>query len=99
MIKTKHPKDPFSYLWFIGVNPQRQNKGIGSAFIQDVVAECERCIFRTKLYHRSAANLTTYSGAKFTSIPGQTLPVIPLESLPDIPGKIFSDEEIWIKIG
>lgn len=42
MIKTKHPREPFSYLWFIGVNPQRQNKGIGSAFIQDVINECER---------------------------------------------------------
>lgn len=42
MIKAKHPKEPFSYLWFIGVNPQRQNKGIGSAFIRDVIDECER---------------------------------------------------------
>lgn len=42
MIKSKHPKEPFSYLWFIGVNPQHQNKGIGSAFIRDVINECER---------------------------------------------------------
>lgn len=42
MIKSNHPKQPFSYLWFIGVNPQRQNKGIGSAFIMDVINECER---------------------------------------------------------
>ena len=49
----------------------------------------QTCIFRTILYHRSAANLTTYSGAKFTTIPDQTLPVIPLESLPDISFKDF----------
>ena len=48
-----------------------------------------KCVFRTILYHRSAANLTTYSGAKFTTIPDQTLPVIPLESLPDISFKDF----------
>ena len=42
LIKNKHPKQPFSYLWFIGVNPQRQNKGIGSAFMRDVIHECER---------------------------------------------------------
>ena len=42
MIKSNHPKDSFAYLWFIGVNPVEQNKGIGSAFIQEVIAECER---------------------------------------------------------
>src|SRR5688572_4364881 len=42
MIKNNHPKDPFAYLWFIGVNPSEQNKGIGSAFILEVIAECER---------------------------------------------------------
>ena len=57
------------------------------------------CIFRTILYHRSDANLTTYSGAKFTSIPDQTLPVIPLESLPDIPGKPFRMRKSGEKMG
>ena len=42
MIKSNHPKDSFAYLWFIGVNPVRQNKGIGSAFIQEVIETCER---------------------------------------------------------
>ncbi len=41
IIKSKHPKRPFAYLWFIGVNPQLQGKGIGSAFIQEVINECE----------------------------------------------------------
>jgi ribosomal protein S18 acetylase RimI-like enzyme len=42
MIKSNHPKEPISYLWFIGVNPQLQGKGIGSAFIGEVIKECER---------------------------------------------------------
>ncbi len=42
MIKSNHPKEPFAYLWFIGVNPEEQNKGIGSSFIQEVIQECER---------------------------------------------------------
>ena len=42
MIKSNHPKIPFAYLWFIGVNPQLQGKGIGSAFIQEVINECEK---------------------------------------------------------
>jgi ribosomal protein S18 acetylase RimI-like enzyme len=41
MIKANHPKDPIAYLWFIGVNPRLQGKGVGSAFIQEVVKECE----------------------------------------------------------
>lgn len=29
-IKSLHPKEQFSYLWFIGVSPELQNKGKGS---------------------------------------------------------------------
>ena len=42
MIKSNHPKEPIAYLWFIGVNPKLHGKGIGSAFIQEVISECER---------------------------------------------------------
>ena len=42
MVKNNHPKEAFAYLWFIGVNPGEQNKGIGSAFIQEVISECEK---------------------------------------------------------
>lgn len=38
-IKKHHPKKtPFTYLWFIGVDPKNQSKGIGSALLQDVIA-------------------------------------------------------------
>jgi hypothetical protein len=30
LIKSNHPKEQFAYLWFIGVNPQLQGKGVGS---------------------------------------------------------------------
>ena len=42
LIKNNHPNDSFAYLWFIGVNPVKQNKGIGTAFIQEVIGECEK---------------------------------------------------------
>lgn len=42
MIKSNHPASPIAYLWFIGVNPQTQGKGIGSTFIQEVIRECEK---------------------------------------------------------
>lgn len=42
MIKSNHPKEPIAYLWFIGVNPKVQGKGVGSAFMQEVIGECEK---------------------------------------------------------
>ena len=33
LIKQNQPKEPFYYLWFIGVAPDAQGKGIGSALI------------------------------------------------------------------
>lgn len=40
-IKKYHPKDPFYYLWYIGVDPKQQNKGIGSAFMQEILQRCD----------------------------------------------------------
>src|SRR5689334_14866206 len=41
MINKLHPKEPFYYLWFIGVDPSEQNKGIGSAMLSDVINEAK----------------------------------------------------------
>ena len=38
-IKEFQTKRLMYYLWFIGVDPIQQNKGIGSALIQEVIAE------------------------------------------------------------
>jgi ribosomal protein S18 acetylase RimI-like enzyme len=40
-INASHPKHPFSYLWFIGVEPGDQNKGIGSLLLNEVLTECD----------------------------------------------------------
>jgi len=36
-IKSFHPKIPFTYLWFIGVAPEFQNKGAGSQLLSEVM--------------------------------------------------------------
>lgn len=41
LIKSNHPKGPIAHLWFLGVHPQHQGKGIGSAFMWKVIKECE----------------------------------------------------------
>ena len=38
-IKKHHPADPIYYLWFIGVDPNVQNKGIGSNLLQEIIQE------------------------------------------------------------
>ncbi len=38
-IKIHQPKCSFYYLWFIGVHPDSQGKGIGSKFIEDIFHE------------------------------------------------------------
>jgi ribosomal protein S18 acetylase RimI-like enzyme len=41
-IKALQPKGPMHYLWFIGVSPAEQHKGIGSALLSEIIAEAER---------------------------------------------------------
>lgn len=41
-IKSFHPQEPFSYLWFIGVTPELQNKGKGSLLLNDIIQESEQ---------------------------------------------------------
>lgn len=38
-IKKLQPKELLYYLWFIGVDPQQQNKGTGSMLMNDVIKE------------------------------------------------------------
>jgi ribosomal protein S18 acetylase RimI-like enzyme len=40
-IKEFHPKEPFCYLWFIGVFPEHQKKGIGSQLLQEIIEDSE----------------------------------------------------------
>ena len=37
LIKKIQPKEPMTYLWFIGVNPEDQNKGYGSNMLQSII--------------------------------------------------------------
>lgn len=41
-IKKFHPKAPFSYLWFIGVDPLSQNQGNGSRLLEEIIQHSEQ---------------------------------------------------------
>lgn len=36
-IKKHYPKDPFTYLWFVGVNPEKQKNGFGTKILNHVL--------------------------------------------------------------
>lgn len=38
-IKEFHPKEPFTYLWFIGVAPENQNNGRGSSLLVEIIED------------------------------------------------------------
>ena len=38
-IKAFHPRSPYKHLWFIGVQPGEQNKGIGSSILKHLTQE------------------------------------------------------------
>jgi ribosomal protein S18 acetylase RimI-like enzyme len=40
-IKKLQPKEPLYYLWFIGVQPEVQNKGIGSVLLCELMEDAE----------------------------------------------------------
>ena len=40
-INQIQPKDLMYYLWFIGVNPEYQNEGIGSNLMKDIIQDSE----------------------------------------------------------
>lgn len=39
LIAAQHPASPFCYLWFIGVNPQAQGRGIGSELLIEILTD------------------------------------------------------------
>lgn len=65
LIKNNHPRKPISYLWFIGVNPKKQNKGIGSALMRDVIDVCTKKNRPIYLETSMDQNLPFYKKAGF----------------------------------
>ncbi|HEY0056940.1 MAG TPA: GNAT family N-acetyltransferase [Pedobacter sp.] len=41
-IKTVQPKDPMYYLWFIGVEPEKQGSGIGTKFFTEILEHSKK---------------------------------------------------------
>lgn len=64
-IKSFHPKEPFSYLWFIGVKPELQNKGKGSLLLKEIIEESNREDRAVYLETSVERNLSWYNNHGF----------------------------------
>jgi ribosomal protein S18 acetylase RimI-like enzyme len=42
LVESKHPKEPHYYLAFVGVDPQWQGRGLGTAVLAPVLERCDR---------------------------------------------------------
>ncbi|MFR9806653.1 GNAT family N-acetyltransferase [Pseudonocardia sp. RS010] len=42
MMERHHPHEPHEYLWFLGVRPDRQGQGLGTATMAPVLARADR---------------------------------------------------------
>ena len=60
IIKQNHPKEPFCYLWFIGVDPKNQRDGIGSKLIKEVLKVCDKKNLSTYLETSTLTNIPWY---------------------------------------
>lgn len=59
-IKKIQPKEPMTYLWFLGVNPSSQHLGIGSKLLQEVILDSEKKKLPIYLETSTVKNLPWY---------------------------------------
>jgi GNAT superfamily N-acetyltransferase len=64
-IKSKQSKEPMTYLWFIGVEPTEQGKGIGSKLLQEVITHAETRQLPVYLETSTVKNLPWYESHGF----------------------------------
>lgn len=64
-IKKNYPKEPFCYLWFIGVVPQCQGNGIGSELLKALIERFDQADRPIYLETSVEANLPWYKKAGF----------------------------------
>jgi len=65
-IKAFHPRQPFLYLWFVGVAPEKQGEGIGSRLMAEIIRESEKQELPIYLETSTRENLPFYQKFGFT---------------------------------
>ena len=65
-IKKNHPKKPFIHLWYIGVDPMFQNKGVGSKLLNEILLRYPKKLFY--LETSTATNIPFYEKFGFKTV-------------------------------
>jgi ribosomal protein S18 acetylase RimI-like enzyme len=66
-IKKVHPVNPFAYLWFIGVKPHEQNKGAGTALLNEILLKTKAAGLTVILETSVERNLPWYKKHGFVT--------------------------------
>jgi GNAT superfamily N-acetyltransferase len=86
-IDAAHPSGPHVFLHTLGVNPDRQRSGAGSALLTHIIAEADDCGVPIHLTTSTAANLPFYRRFGFAITAEERLPRrVPLWAMDRPPG-------------
>lgn len=73
-LEAKHPHEPHHYLQFLGVEPDDQNQGLGSALLRPVLERCERDRVPAYLEATCERNVALYERHGFAIVEEIRLP-------------------------
>ena len=59
-LKSNHPVEPHYYLYLLGVRPDRQSHGLGSALLRTMLERCDREQMPAYLEASSPRNIPLY---------------------------------------
>jgi ribosomal protein S18 acetylase RimI-like enzyme len=79
LMERAHPGEPHEYLWFLGVDPEHQGEGLGSALLVEGLAHADRAGVPCYLQATTPASVALYERHGFvTSAPLSVLDCPPL---------------------
>ena len=74
LMESKHPRDRHYYLPVVGVEPQWQGKGIGTALLQPILERCDRDGVAAYLEATAPKNRACYERVGFEAVEEVTFP-------------------------
>jgi ribosomal protein S18 acetylase RimI-like enzyme len=77
LLDERHPQESHYYLWFLGVEPGSQSRGIGSALLTRVLQRCDRDGVPAYLEASSARNRALYERHGFQAVDQVAAPGAP----------------------
>jgi GNAT superfamily N-acetyltransferase len=73
-LRRRHPRDPHWYLWVLGVEPERQGRGLGSALLRSLGARADRAGVPCYLETDRPSSVRLYERHGYAVLNEETLP-------------------------